>query len=542
MTKTLRYLGIVSLVLAGTVMMGCSRENQPEDSSGNVVIRTTTISLDDGEAPTRALTEHGVKTLAAGDQIAVVYQKTSGSYSKVVKTLSTGDIAAGGKSARITVSLTDPKPNGNVKYVYPAALVRDNGNENLDALYGEQDGTFDKIANNFDYAKFEGQLSGTELPTATLANQLAICKFNIKNAGGLDITSSITRLTIKNGTDVYFINPSSLSSIWVALKPISSGNIDIYAAKGWALHRKTVTGNVTLAANTITPIRVTATMVEGALSGLFSVNNNHDLVYFSWGNLQAWWDGSSWNNWEFAEYQHEFIKNYQGNVSLNDPTYGDRIDLFGWSSTNNDNYYGINSSEDDDDYGGDFYDWGNLSIMNGGGNGKWRTPSESELRYILFHRPSGSTVCGEPYARYMRVHFPADSEGKIHVAGIVLFPDHFILPDLQKTEIYTHYINNWDTPGVTLDWDDWAEMEKAGAVFLPAAGYRDGNTVTLEQYGYPDGNYWTSSIGSGEEAKYYAYSLLFGKDVDGYENYYYLLNFYEYSRSMGFSVRLIGPR
>ena len=75
MTKTMKYLSIASIVLAGAMILGCSQEDlpnlQPETPSGNVVIRTATISME-GEEPTRALTEHGVKTFKAGDKIAVV--------------------------------------------------------------------------------------------------------------------------------------------------------------------------------------------------------------------------------------------------------------------------------------------------------------------------------------------------------------------------------------------------------------------------------------------------------------------------------------
>ena len=542
MTKTMKYLSMASLVLAGAMIMGCSQEDMPnlqtETPSGKVVIRTATLSME-GEEPTRALTEHGVKTFEVGDKIAVIYQNNEGFFTKAEATLATGDITDGGKSAKITVTLTNPKADGSVRYYYPSSMVWDNGNENYDPLYSEQDGTLGKIASNFDYAKFEGTLAGTELPSGTLANLLAICKFTIKDGESTDITSDVTRLTIKNGSDVYFITPSSLNNIWVALKPISSGNIDIYAAKKWALYQKTVTGHTPLAANTLTPITVTAPQVPGALSGLFSINDNHDLAYFSQGNLQAQRNGTDWE-WKFAEYQHEYIQNYQANVSPDSPGNGDKIDLFGWSTATLANFFGIKSSKDDNDYSGIFFDWGWSNIINGGGNKQWRTPSKSEFNYILFQRSSGNYIAGVYGARYMKVHFPPDSEGKIHVAGIVLFPDHYVLPTLQKTEIYLQDINDYETytDGVELDWYDWGKMEAAGAVFLPAAGYREGNKVTLVWENYPEGNYWTSSQGSAGEC---ANCMVFGKYVDDHENYHYRIYFPDYSRSYGFSVRLIGP-
>lgn len=538
MTKTMRFLSIVSLVLAGAVMMSCFHKEQfeilPENPSSNVVIRTTTISIA-GEELTRALTEGGVKTFEVGDKIAVIYQNNEGYFTKAEATLATGDITDGGKSAKITVTLTNPKADGFVRYYYPSSMVWDNGNENYDPLYSEQDGTLGKIASNFDYAKFEGTLAGTELPSGTLANLLAICKFTIKDGESTDITSQLTRLTIKNGSDVYFITPSSLDNIWVALRPISSGNIDIYAAKTWTLYKKTVTGNPTLAANTLTPITVTAPIVPGALSGLFSINDNHDLVYFSWGNLQAQWDGTNWR-WKFADYQHEYIQNLQANVRPNNPENGDKIDLFGWSTATLDNFFGIQSSKDDDDYSGIFFDWGWSNIINGGGNKQWRTPSKSEFDYILNWRNSETPIAGVLSARYIRVQL-GSSEGSIK--GIVLFPDHYVLPTLEHSTITWNDINEENSPGVILDWGDWGKMEAAGAVFLPAAGFREGDKVTLDWKNYPEGYYWTSTQGSGEYADNCGMALGFDKcQIDPDE---YSIEMEDALRHAGFSVRLIGP-
>jgi hypothetical protein len=391
---------MAALVFVGAIVAGCSNDDnditgfqQPELPKDNVVTLTTTISRDD-ENPTRALTENGVKTFQAGEEIAVVYDKTDNTNARVVATLQAGDITNNGKSARITVTMTNPKTGGAVKYVYPASMAlgeyAEQGFENTDAIFYEQIGTLSGIETYVDYAKFEGTFNGTELPSGTLRNQLAICKFTIKDGNGTDITSQVTKLTIKNGQNVYYINTTQQEKIWVALKPITSGKIDIYAAKNTYLYRKTVSGK-TLAVNTLTPIKVTAPLVPGALSGLFSVNDNHDLVYFSQGNLQAVWHNSTWANWYFADYQHDFIKNYQGNVSVGNPQDGDIIDLFGWSTNYGKNYYGINASTDNDPsdenyvYQGNFYDWGNTIIQNGDFTSGclWRTLSFDEFKYIL---------------------------------------------------------------------------------------------------------------------------------------------------------------
>ena len=539
MTKTTQFLSMAFLVLAGAMIMGCTREQQPEDPSGNVVIRTATISLD-GSEPTRVLTEGGVKTLAADEQIAVVYETIAG-YSKVDITLAAEDIADGGKSAKITVLLTDPKTDGFVKYIYPAAMALGNGDGNFDKLYNEQDGTLSKIASTFDYARFDGNFDGTELPKGTLRNQLALCKFTIRDGDSNDITSSVTKLTVKNGTDVYSINPSSLSTIWVALKPITSGNIDIYAAKGKELYRKTVTGNPTLAANTLTPITVTAPIVPGALSGLFSVNASHDLVYFSQGNLQAMYftdtsipAGVSWDHFNFATNQYDFIGDTSGNTGLDKPYLAYKVDLFGWSTNDGENYLGINSSTAKEYYDADFYDWGKANIQNGGGRDKWRTPAYDELYYLLFTR-AASTVKGASNARFVKVMIQDPL-----TYGFILFPDNYVHPSLLSDLFKKEDINNCHNYAVSLHASDWNKMEAAGAVFLPAGGYRNGTTVTLTLYGTEYGNYWTSTETTNISSSFndrYAIMLNFGRDEES--DFFYFYNFTRYS---GCSVRLIGPR
>ena len=123
--------------------------------------------------------------------------------------------------------------------------------------------------------------------------------------------------------------------------------------------------------------------------------------------------------------------------------------------------------------------------------------------------------------------------------GIVLFPDHYVLPTLEHTTITWDDINEENSPGVILHWDDWGKMEAAGAVFLPSAGYREGNEVTLDWEYYPEGYYWTSTEGSGGNADSSGRALEFGKcqtDPDEYS-----IEMKDTYRHVGFSVRLIGP-
>ena len=70
----MKYLSLTTLALMGAIMIGCSRDNmedlQQPVNTGNKEILSTTICMDG--AHTRALTGAGVKTFAAGEQLAVV--------------------------------------------------------------------------------------------------------------------------------------------------------------------------------------------------------------------------------------------------------------------------------------------------------------------------------------------------------------------------------------------------------------------------------------------------------------------------------------
>lgn len=259
MMKTIKYLSMAALLVVGAIIMSCSTsddmpgEDQPKSQTVTV---TTTISLDNGA--TRALDASGHKTFEAGDKIAVIYKNTSGNTVKATSVpIAAANITSGNKTATFTVTLENPKA-GSVDYVYPAAMANDDGTM---ASIDSQDGTLATIQSKYDYARGSGTMtvSGTNatLPSnVSLVNQLAICKFTIKNSGGTDITSSINNLTISDGTNNYAVTPSSLSNIYVAMKPVDSKTITINATAGGNSYSKTVTGQ-TLNASKFYPINVT---------------------------------------------------------------------------------------------------------------------------------------------------------------------------------------------------------------------------------------------------------------------------------------------
>ena len=223
----------------------------------------------------------------------------------------------------------------------------------------------------------------------------------------------------------------------------------------------------------------------------FSVSSS-TTVFFSKGNLMY----RPGFGYFFADKQWDYIGNAEGNIS---ETEGTR-DLFGWASWH-EGYEPMNSSEDDGDY-----TWG-YAIKTAIGS-EWSTLSNAQWTYLIEER------AGNRYAK-------AKVAGK---NGIILLPDGW------NTETYPA-LTNYNTPDVSfsasnaIDEADWATLEAAGAVFLPAAGYRSGTVVSYADYGNY-GGYWSSSYFNGDKA-YILFFSTTGVKTDGYK------------RSYGHSVRLV---
>ena len=227
---------------------------------------------------------------------------------------------------------------------------------------------------------------------------------------------------------------------------------------------------------------------DGALPGLFSVSATQQ-VYFSQGNLQY---QASTDTWRFAEHQYDYVGtqtadvygDYGGNVSGSDnrnisSTYNGWIDLFGWGTGSNPTLLSTNYR----DYG-IFVDWGSNPISNGGNTAnQWRTLTTDEWDYLLYSRTDASSKRGI---------------GNINgVGGLIILPDSWTLPsECSFTSGFATYNPNnypdWTHNSYTLA--QWAQMEAAGAVFLPAAGGRNGtNVYRVGRYGF----YWSSAPGGG---------------------------------------------
>lgn len=188
--------------------------------------------------------------------------------------------------------------------------------------------------------------------------------------------------------------------------------------------------------------------------GVFSVAPNKQ-VSFSQGNLQYL---PAINLWKFANTQYEYLGN--ANKYLK-PTFRNWVDLFGWSANNTTAPFGVSTSTNVADYAGEFVDWGTNTICGDAPN-TWRTLSADEWKYLFEQRKN---------ALQLR------SKGSINGhRGHILLPDDWVLPE------GVQFVAEPDNLTMELDINtytpaEWSIMEEGGAVFLPAAGRRDGTTV-----------------------------------------------------------------
>lgn len=261
-----------------------------------------------------------------------------------------------------------------------------------------------------------------------------------------------------------------------------------------------------------------ASSIPGALSGRFTINASGEKVLFSQGNLQY---QASTDTWRFAENQYDYIGSANSSIS---ESYTGWIDLFGWATngleantaTGKMPYYTGTTNED---YGpsitsGEFdrtvYDWGKAI------DDSWHTLSNAEWNYIFAGRANYSSLYG--FGRLFGVN------------GVFLLPDDWSWSETEIATAATAAGFAWSGGAKTFSSNIisnntlWSVMESAGAVFIPAAGYRQGTTINMSGDG---GDYWSSTASSDKNA----YRTSF------YDEHLILSN--NYGRSDGISVRLV---
>lgn len=264
------------------------------------------------------------------------------------------------------------------------------------------------------------------------------------------------------------------------------------------------------------PVGVQNKEIQGI--GVFSVSETKKVT-FSPGNL--YYDRVT-RTWDFFEGQYESltINNlsspceyprgdhwfsnlfFEALADSIDPEMqlGRKIDLFGWGTGD----YPTLVSKDAADYA-TFYDWGFNKI--GEDNSKdWRTLNYDEWDYLLYKRPNADSLWAfaAVYGCYGKIFLP---DGWVCPDGVSYEPVHGNTPVM--LEGVNHYYK-----------DEWAIMEKSGAVFLRYSSVRNGTILWLIE---SMSGYWVASYTD----ETHGVALGYFEDLT------------ESSRCLGYSVRLV---
>ena len=511
----MKYLSIAVLALTGALMSSCGTdddiiENAPQTTPAAETVAQkgyalpVTVNVTRQDDGTRATYNESTKKLefSTGDKLFVNgrnnngpglfagtldYVPATGKFSGTIYTHNpysgTADALFSGAISIYATLL----PNG-----YESTGFLDILDNNTTVIYDDVvtvHETFAFVASETAKANGVEQFSWERASTYSngfaLAPLCAVLNFTIS---GLEAGAQNVRLLMNKDGDYLVTGSVTPNALGVATFAIG--------VKGGSTIRNTEnnltvgTHNFTLPSSTEFAVgkiyNITRSTIPGALVGKFSVGAEKK-VYFSKGNLR-YVSGT----WSFFDHQYDCYDTYST----------DGRDKFGWSTSST--TYGMSISTNYSDYSGSFVDWGTVP----GIGEDWYTLSHEEWAYLFKTRTDATSKYG--YATVNSVH------------GIIILPDAFVDPNKNKgSNAFVGSTTAWNDNVYTAG--NWASMEAAGAVFLPAAGYRNGASVNNVG---SIGDYWSSS--AYDENK--AYGVDFASE---------LVADYSDNRYLGLSVRLV---
>lgn len=233
---------------------------------------------------------------------------------------------------------------------------------------------------------------------------------------------------------------------------------------------------------------------EGALPGVFSVSSTKK-VNFSQGNL--YYDGSEF---KFETNQYDYPGTWKES----------HVGYFYWSKDASVAYSKVYRESDPADsdvfFSNATYETANPDFTVNGVTGRYRTLSAKEWEYLLTKK-SRMKKGGPCYTCFIN-DVSVSIEGEDYY-GVFIYPDN--------------YKGNVVSDSIT-----WEQINEAGIVFLPAAGFYDRSTL-IPMVWFPNGfgDYWSSSANGVGNA--YHFEFFGGTFSPSWSN----------GRNMGYSVRLV---
>lgn len=490
---------IILLAFALLAMMTqCKKENEQiiPDNTGNTV--AITLSISNGNSKVDVNPSTGTVNFESGD---IIYVGSGGKYVGMLTHNGAGHFVG---------NITNPT-EGQPLYFYflgnvtPQETLGPGSTEECSVVISDQTQHLPVIScapSNEEYAP------ATTSYTAKLKNKCALVKFNVTtfSTSPVYVTGMYNKVTVDftnntlaysqdgDGTLMLPAGPGQGVEKWAIVLPqpaLAEGEEGSVRSAFYTGVRPSISE---VLVNAYWPEGITldvTTAPVGALKSLFTINNLGTQVLFSQGNLQ-YMGSAATPYWQFAEHQYDYMGSNSGQNSNSQTV--DR-DMFGWgtsgynhgaicyqpwsTSMNYSDYYAYGQ------YTYNLYDqtgqadWGYNAIVNGGNteNSGWRTLTKDEWKFVFSTRADAASKYG-----YGNVN---------GVNGMILLPDAWTLPE--GLSFTAGNSSNWAN---VYNLDQWTQMETAGAVFLPAAGYRYGDNF----YDVGSGNYWSASYDSNQRA------------------------------------------
>ena len=376
---------------------------------------------------------------------------------------------------------------------------------NTDDVYGtinftNADGSYTATINYTDETVLSGNFTatlGSNPATISAAyDNLAAAVKNAYYTINFSIVQENEEYKLKSGETDLVVNLQSafIEALGAKTTQLGGTEISVEAGKYYIVPVGKVMGE---SSNSTVAGKIYTIKAPDYLPGVFTIADGKK-VKFSKGNLQYHCMSKTWR---FAENQWDYIGSANENISS---SYDGYIDLFGWGMWLEDGNP-VNSSQRNVDYLSSVTS-DEFSGASAFGS-EWTTLTKAEWTYLFNTRTTTSTI------RYAMAQVN-------NVNGVILLPDNW------SSETYTltnTNISNTAFTTNTIDATNWSTLEAAGAVFLPAAGIRLGESV--DDAG-SKGYYW-SSTARGTSDAYIVYCE---------SGYLYFTDDYG-TRLCGFSVR-----
>ena len=285
----------------------------------------------------------------------------------------------------------------------------------------------------------DNSLLGLEMQGSANVSKIVLTNNDNQKTYTLDCSAQVVNTT--EATLFYIVVPAG---IWAkGLK------VEVYNSNGIVIEERIKTSDADFVAGKalIMPkVEINDWSMPSKRIGIFSIAKDK-YVTFSQGYLQY---VRSKDQWLFAPNQYHFT----GERHYKNGQLADTIMYFGWSGKNSKAPWGISLSTNDNDYVGEFLDWGSNSIAGDDPN-TWRSISEEEWMYLYQERENAEKLI---------------SLGMVEsINGLIILPDSWILPAGMHFEPSMQVTTNQYSK------QEWSIMENAGAIFLPMTGYFNHN-------------------------------------------------------------------